>query len=397
MKLEKLKPFLALSAGIILQVCLGGIYAWSAFVPSLRESFGFSSAETQLVFGLSLISHTTSMIFVGKIIKFISYRKLIYLSAFFTASGYVLAGYYGQELWALLAGIGVLNGIGIACGYLCAIQNGVNWFKQKGLVTGIAVAGYGGGAILLSLIVEWLLAKNWSILQIFKIVGLSYGFLILLTSIFFFQAIKPQKIPRDFYRQLIKVNLPVRDPRLWALIFAIMLGSYPGLALIGNIKPIALYYKHSLVIASTAISFIAIGNASGRIIWGNLQDKLGNLKTTITSLLAIALSVLFLCWGKLNAGIFLFACFWIGFSFGACLSIYAAQTATFFGTAQLSEVYPFVLWFYGLAALFGPWVTGLSVDLTGSYYAGFIFAFLLPLVGLIFYLKIFLKNEQPKQ
>gem|GEM_PF-1106582 len=399
MNIQKLKPFLALSAAILLQACLGGIYAWSVFVPSLKETFGFSSADMQLVFGIGLLSHTTSMIFVGKIINLISYRKLICLSALFTTSGYLVAGYFGDKIWILFLSIGLLNGIGIACGYLPAIQNGISWFNKKGLVTGISVSGYGGGAVLLSLISEYLFAKGWQVLEIFKLIGLVYGSLILLTSLFFFEVADQRKSKdnkfsiKDLVREFKKAKLLLKDSRLWALVSGITFGSYPAVALIGSIKPIALYYKYPFAINSLAVSFIAIGSAFGRIIWGSLQDKIGNLKTTAFSLLSVFLSVLFLYLGYLDSLVFLFSCFWVGFSFGSCFSIYPAQTAQFFGTKRLGDIYPFVLWFHGIAALFGPWITGFTLDQSDSYNQAFLIAALCSLLGFVLYFFLVKKTK----
>lgn len=383
------KRLIAIVAGILLQACLGGIYAWSVFVPPLHESFGFSAAQTQIVFGTTIMVFTGSMLITGRGVDKWGPRPMAILSAVLIFLGYLTLGFFGSSLSGLLLGMGILNGLSIGCGYLCAISTGMKWFpERKGFITGLMVAGYGGGAILLSMIAESLLASKVDILDIFKIIGFIYGPLVLLAALSLHQ---PQTSKRTTAQ--VHFSFPAREPAFWALICAMAFGSYPAISIIGIIKPMAIFYELPMATAAAAVTALAIGNASGRIAWGYLQDSIGDIKTATLLFLAIFISIVILPIGQFSPPLFLFAALFVGFSFGGCLSIFAAQTAHRFGAERLGSVYPFIMLFHGLGALIGPWFTGWGYDVMGNYNLGLSAAAISALIGLACYRQLNAKSS----
>lgn len=374
------KRFIALVAGVVLQACLGGIYAWSVFVPPLRETFGYTAANTQIVFGTTIMVFTTSMLLAGRGVDKFGARPMAILSALFIFAGYSVVGMFGHTMLGLLIGMGVLNGLSIGCGYLCAISTGMKWYpERKGLITGLMVAGYGGGAILLSAIGEGLLNSQKGILEIFRMIAYIYGPLVLIAGLMLFQPSRSKDLqPKHFI-------FPARSPAFWALVCAMAFGSYPAISLIGTLKPIALFFELPQATAVAAVTALSIGNASGRIAWGMLQDYIGDIKTATLLFIAIFASIVLIPAGQFSPAIFLVAAVFVGFSFGGCLSIFAAQTAHHFGAERLGSVYPFVMLFHGIGALIGPWVTGWGFDRFGSYTLGIVCAAASALVGMLGY------------
>ncbi len=324
---------------------------------------------------------TGSMLLTGRGVDKWGPRPMAVISAVLIFLGYSTLGFYGTTMGGLLLGMGIFNGLSIGCGYLCAISTGMKWFpERKGFITGLMVAGYGGGAILLSMIAESLLASGIEILNIFKIIAFIYGPLVLLAAVSLHQPknSKQKATERHF-------SFPAREPAFWALVCAMAFGSYPAISIIGIIKPIALFYELPIPTAVAAVTALAIGNASGRIVWGHLQDSLGDMKTATLLFLAIFLSITLLPIGRFSPPLFLFAAFFVGFSFGGCLSIFAAQTAHRFGADRLGSVYPFIMLFHGLGALLGPWFTGWGYDQTGDYSLGLTAAAISAVLGLAAY------------
>jgi MFS transporter, OFA family, oxalate/formate antiporter len=374
------KRIIALVAGVALQACLGGIYAWSVFVPALRETFGYSAAQTQIVFGTTIMVFTSSMLLAGRGVDKLGARPMAFMSALLIFAGYATIGHFGDSFAGLLLGMGILNGLAIGCGYLCAISTGMKWFpERKGLITGLMVAGYGGGAIVLSAIGESLLGIDWDIMHIFRMIGYIYGPLVFIAGLLLFQ---PQISQARQDRHFI---FPARSPAFWAFIAAMAFGSYPAISLIGTIKPIALFYELPVATAVASVTALSIGNASGRIAWGVLQDHIGDIRTGALLFCAIFISIVLIPVGASSSTLFLAAAFFVGFSFGGCLSIFAAQTAHHFGAERLGSVYPFVMLFHGIGALIGPWVTGFGFDRYGSYTLGITCAAISALLGLLFY------------
>jgi OFA family oxalate/formate antiporter-like MFS transporter len=113
-------------------LCIGSVYAWSVFVPELKTVYGFSTAQTQLVFGVLTAIFPTTMIFAGRVERRIGSRPLTALAALFFGSGYLLAGFSGGLFAGVLLGIGVLAGIGTGFGYLAALTTPSNGSRKRG-------------------------------------------------------------------------------------------------------------------------------------------------------------------------------------------------------------------------------------------------------------------------
>ncbi len=131
-----------------MQLALGAIYAWSVFTPPLIEA-GWSKFQTQVVFSIALVSFAISMVWAGKKIAQWGPMRLSFLSALVLGGGYALAGLVGgTSFTALCLFIGLIGGAGIGLGYVVPIAVGMRWFPdKKGFITGLAVAGFGFGAM----------------------------------------------------------------------------------------------------------------------------------------------------------------------------------------------------------------------------------------------------------
>jgi OFA family oxalate/formate antiporter-like MFS transporter len=377
-----MKRYLVLLASIVIQACLGGIYAWSAFAPALHEVHGLPMARIQLTFGMCVTSFTLVMVLAGRLQQSLGPRIVAAIGGVLFGCGYVLASFCGGRFWLFLAGAGVVAGAGIACGYICPIATCIRWFPQrKGLVTGLAVAGFGGGAVVLSAIASALFARGFDVLEIFRWVGLSYGCAIVVAACFLFVPDEPMHASRSEETPMVPL-LAGRDFRmLFAGMFA---GTFAGLLTIGNLKPIGLAGGISPGLATMAISSLAIGNACGRVIWGWVSDRIQGHAIPL-SLGFLSLSVLALMVAGDFGGGFVAAAFLIGFGYGACFVLYAAAVARLFGPAAVGRTYPLVFLSYGVSGTLGPATGGWLFDLTQSYWSALVVAAALPGIGSVVY------------
>ncbi len=371
--------YAVLAASLLIQVCLGGLYAWSSFVPALRDGYGLSSAQTQVVFGLLIAVFTVAMVPAGRVLPRRGPKLLTLAGGMLFGAGYVLASFSGGTYALLLLGIGVLAGIGTGLGYVCPLATGVRWFpRHKGLVTGLSVAGFGAGAVLLSTLTEVLLARGVDVLAVFRWIGLGYGLVITACSLvmrFPPSSQGPQPAPG---RSSVAI---FRDPFFYGLLAGMFSGTFAGLLVIGNLKLLATTVGISPAGAALSISILAAGNATGRIVWGWLADRLGAHAVWL-SLGFLALALAFLSLGAKSTVGFSAASFLVGFGFGACFSVYAAQVAAHFGVEHLGKVYPFVFLGYGVAGVAGPWVGGWLYDTTGDYDAALLVSLVAVVAGL---------------
>ncbi len=356
-------PLILLSC-ILIQMCLGGLYAWSSFVPALTGSHGLSTAETQVIFGALIAVFTVTMVLAGRGLGRRGPRVFSGAAGVLFAAGYLIASASGGAFLFLLLGIGIVGGAATGLGYVSALTTCMRWFPaHRGLVAGLAVGGFGGGAVLLAALTETLFAQGLDVLAVFRWVGVCYGAAILLAAL-------PLRFPEPEgadQHGLSPLLPPVlHDLFFWALVVGMFFGTLAGLLVIANLKPLALSRGISSGWAAAAISAFAVGNSVGRIIWGWISDRLG-IRTIPLSLAFLALTLFGLLPEEGRATALVAVSAAIGFGFGSCFVVYAAQVAARYGSHRVATVYPLVFLAYGVSGLAGPLLGGWLYDITESY------------------------------
>jgi OFA family oxalate/formate antiporter-like MFS transporter len=375
--------WIALLASIVIQLCLGGLYAWSAFEKTLQQNYALEAAQTQLIFGLLVTTFTVSMIFAGRLMERRSAVLAAAVGGVLFGGGYILASFSGGSFPLLLLTISGLVGAGTGFAYVCPIAICMKWFPtHKGLITGIAVAGFGAGAIVLSNAAKAMFDANMDVLTIFRYVGIVYGAIVLLSAMAMVSPghmiDAPKRVPHS-------LKSLMGDSFYWALTIAIFCGTFAGLLIIGSLKSIGISMGIDENSAILAISIYAIGNAAGRISWGFLADK---LKSRAVWMLLILIMLAMIFMGLLNQvpphtiG-FMTAAALVGFGFGGCFIVFAAQVANRYGPDHVGSVYPMVFLAYGISGVFGPWTGGKLSDMTGSYTPGILVSIGVLTAGLI--------------
>ncbi|MCF7914731.1 MAG: MFS transporter [Spirochaetaceae bacterium] len=360
-----MKRWIVLIAGVILQLIIGGVYAWSVFVPALEREYQFTTGQSALIFGLIIAVFSLAMIPAGRSLKRFGPRKTAAFGAVLFGTGYLLASLAGGHYLLTLLSLGVLTGTGIGFVYICPLTVGMQWFpEKKGLVTGVSVAGFGGGAVALSSVASFLLQQpDIYILDVFRILGITLGLLAfggaLLLSTPEQQSVKTAKTGGDLKKILFS-----REFLIVAL--GMFGGTFAGLLIVGNLKPLLLATNVPEFQATLAVSLFAVGNATGRVVWGNLFDRLGPRRTITISLASLGVGLVLLML-PLPSPLLLAVVLFVGTGFGSCFSVYALSTESIFGIDAFSTVYPMVFLGYGVAALIGPVVGGVIADSAGSF------------------------------
>ncbi|MFH1572327.1 MAG: MFS transporter [Gemmatimonadota bacterium] len=359
-----MRRYLVLAAAVLVQVCLGGIYAWSALAEALQQELGYSARQTQLTFGTVFLTFTTAVLVTGRLQDRYGPRPLVAVSGLLLMAGYGLA-HSSSSFPLLWAGVGLLGGLAIACGYISTIAAAAGWFpRHRGAATGAVVAGYGSGAIAASQLIAHLRAQGVAARDLLLLLGSGYGLVILLGSV---AVVAAPRTAGRVSRPSLRVRTLVRDPRLQQMFLAFLLGNLPGLMVLGSLKSIALTRGLPEAVAVAAISAAALGNMAGRLLWGAASDRLGYHRSAVASLLFIAAAQAgFAAAGSGSPG-FLGLTFAVGFGFGSCLVLHAAQVGRIWGAERFGSAYPPVMLAHGLGALAGPYAAGWSFDATGSY------------------------------
>ena len=137
---------------ILIQLCLGAIYAWSVFTPKLTAADGvykFSAGQAAWVFSVGLLVFAIATIVSGRIMGKVGPKRIAAIGGIILGVGYILGGFLGNTFVEQFIFIGVIGGAGIGLAYVVPIAVGVKWFPdKKGMVAGLAVAGFGFGATI---------------------------------------------------------------------------------------------------------------------------------------------------------------------------------------------------------------------------------------------------------
>ncbi len=363
------KKYTVILASMVIQTCLGGLYAWSTFVGPLADGYGLSPTQSQLIFGATILVFTVTMIFAGRLQNRIGPRPVAAIGGILFGAGYFYAASSGGDLPRLFTGLSLLSGMGIGMGYVCPLATCVKWFpNHKGLVTGISVASFGGGAIVLSAMAEGVLGRGVDVLTVFRWIAVCYGSLIFIGALFLDL---PEKTAAAVQQKTFSGVLWSRT--FWILFAGMFCGTFSGLLVIGNLKPIGLNIGIESLYATTAISAFAIGNALGRVAWGWGLDRVGKMVIPLSLGVLAAAVIALISVSGMNAG-FVLSAFCVGFGFGGCFVLYAAHLGNVYGSEAVGSVYPLVFMAYGISGIIGPTVGGLLFENTGTYQSSILLA-----------------------
>lgn len=393
--------WLVVVGAILIQLCLGAIYAWSVFTPYLTgklldpvSTFAFSKTETQVVFSVGLAAFAFVMVFAGRWQAKVGPRKVAMTGGILLGLGYILGGLFGQSFITQVIFIGLIGGAGIGFAYVCPISVGMKWFPdKKGLITGLAVAGFGFGALIwMKLADNWgHLLENFGVLRVFLIYGIVFVIAVLVGSIW-------MKNPPDGWKPAgwtppeqkkgkkssvvdFKTSEMLRSPQFYGLWVMFIFSGMSGLMTIGIIKLFgidALQQRggfdatQASIIAGTAMAvFYSLANGIGRIVWGTLSDKIGRkVSLFIMCLTQGIMMLLFYAMGANQYLLYLGATI-IGFNFGGNFALFPTATADFFGTKNIGMNYPFVFTAYGIGGIIGPIMAGI-ISGKGSWLPAFV-------------------------
>ncbi|KYK29171.1 hypothetical protein AYK20_00475 [Thermoplasmatales archaeon SG8-52-1] len=408
---------------IMIQLALGAIYAWSAFTTPLQgtegaiSEFGFNKTQTQAIFSAGLASFAIFTIIGGRLSKKYGPRKIAFLGGIFLGLGYILSSFVGANFPLKLLFIGIIGGAGIGLAYVIPIAVGVKWFPdKKGLVSGLAVAGFGFGAFI------WILLANppsifgfnglisistgdgingeqfaYTILNVdstFRLYGIAFLILVILGSLVMINPPHGWK-PKDWKEQVEKTDkkkiskslLPkemLRTKEFYLLWLMFCIGALAGLMVIGNIQnfaknPVDGFIGHGFS-SEEAVDFAVIGaavclpifNGIGRIIWGQISDKIGRKKALISMFIFQGITMIIFFYTTANPYFFYVFAALIGFNFGGNFALFPVATADSFGIENVGLNYGFIFTSYGIGGIFGPILAGAVQDAGMSFLYAFI-------------------------
>ena len=357
-----MKRYRILLAAVTMQMCLGATYAWSVFVLPIKQITAIFQSTAQLPFSLFYFAFPATMIVTGTLLPKIGPRRCAVVGGLLFGGGWMLASMGRFHFAFTILGIGMMAGIGVGFAYIVPIATCVRWFpRQKGLVTGVAVAGFGGGAALVSYAAGSLMETvGMSPFATFGLLGVLFLLLVALAG-------AVMENPPDsggIVLQRLPVTGVLRDRAFVFLYLAMFAGLAAGFAVNANMKE--LYPGTGVQAGVKAVAAFALANAAGRITWGWVFDRGRSVVILQTNLLFQA--ALLLLHGfilRSETGLAAFAAL-AGFNYGGILVLYASAAAERWGSERLSQIYGW-LFSANIPAAASPIVAGIAFDHLGSF------------------------------
>ncbi len=369
-----------------MQVALGAVYAWSVFRVPLTDQYGTSVAAVNTTFSITILTLGFAAFLGGLWMRSAGPRIVALAAAVFYGGGVFLSSLTGGSLFLLYITYGLLGGIGIGLGYIVPVATLIKWFPdRRGFITGIAVAGFGGGALVQTIIARAILSTGLSVFTTFAVLGIIY--LILVGGAAMFMRNPPEGYSPGRLQSSGSGGASAEDYELrgalktwqwyalWALLF---LNVTAGISIISEASPMAQAITGvNPNIAAGLVILISIGNAIGRFLWAWLSDAIGRKWVFFT--MFVLQAVLFFILPVIAVYFFLAVFTMIIVScYGGGFGTMPSFAADYFGPRDVGTIYGLMLTAWGFGGLFGPLMTSVILDSTGSYTLAFyIIAFIM--------------------
>jgi OFA family oxalate/formate antiporter-like MFS transporter len=396
---KTMNRWIVVAGALVIQISLGAVYIWSVFQTPLKRAFP-SWTETQVTLPAQIVLaiFAAAVICGGRIQDRLGPKRVATAGGLILGLGLILARFTGSfegsaALWWLILTFSVMGGIGIGAAYVCPIATCVKWFPdKKGLITGLAVAGFGAGAFFFAPLAKGLISGvPYELLgvKLFKLPTLEIFNTFMALGIIFLVAVMAgaQLLrnppagyvpagwtpPKPAQGAVSKIDFTPTEmlskPTFWLLWLTYFAGCTAGLQVIMKASPIWQSFAfgaitppiaeadfHSVTTAGAmAVSILAIFNSIGRIFWGKVSDNIGR-KITLVIMFVICGAIMLALDSMHTYTLYLVGICTVGLCFGGYLALYPAITADLYGTRHLGVNYGWMFSAYGAGGIAGPYL-----------------------------------------
>jgi MFS transporter, OFA family, oxalate/formate antiporter len=364
-------------AGICMQIALGAVYAWSVFRTPLATQFGWTIAEVTLTFTISIFVLGVAAFFGGLWLNRKGPRVVAITGGVLYGLGVFLASFSANKLWWLYISYGLIGGLGLGLAYIVPVAVLVKWFPdRRGLIAGIAVGGFGAGALITAPVATYLI-RSVGVLDTFAYLGGAYLIVTVITGFFM------QNPPEDWrpvgwtppasqvsQRAGVDYTLTgaLRTWQWYALWLLLFLNTFAGISVISQEAPIFQELVGvTAVVAAGMVGVASIGNAVGRVFWAWVSDLITRRATFLVMFLLQVLLFWLLASAHMVAGMTVLA-FIVLMCYGGGFGTMPAFAADYFGPKNVGPIYGLMLTAWGTASAVGPLLIAYLRQSTGAYY-----------------------------
>ncbi|MGW1071861.1 L-lactate MFS transporter [Streptomyces sp. NPDC002537] len=368
-------------AALSIHLAIGQVYAWSVFKPPLESSLGLSGTASALPFQVAIVMLGLSAAFGGTLVERNGPRWAMAVSAVCFSCGFLVAalGAGTRQYWLVVAGYGLIGGVGLGIGYISPVSTLIKWFPDRpGMATGIAIMGFGGGALIASPWSAELLSgfgpDSSGIARTFLVMGAAYG-------VFMTLGVLLVRVPPDGWRPPGTVRGPLvtpvrvsarsalRTPQFWCLWVVLCTNVTAGIGVLEKAAPMITDFfarSSSPVGASAAAGFVgllSLANMLGRIGWSSASDLVGRKNVYRLYLGAGALMYLLLALaGDASKPVFIVCAAVILSFYGGGFATVPAYLKDLFGPFQVGAIHGRLLTAWSTAGILGPLIVNAIAD-----------------------------------
>ncbi|EMY32942.1 sugar phosphate permease [Arthrobacter crystallopoietes BAB-32] len=389
-------------AALAVHLCIGQAYATSVYKNALVAHFDASLTEIGVIFSIAIVMLGLSAAIMGTWVDRNGPRMAMFTAAVFWSAGFLVGalGIFTSQLWLVYLGYGVIGGIGLGIGYISPVSTLIKWFPDRpGLATGMAIMGFGGGALIASPLSTALLqfydpafdgsagwvASGEAVGKLFLTFAVVY-LLYMMFGAFTIKVPAPGWKPAGFDPADVKTKElvttaqvsarnAVRTRQFWLVWIALFCNVTAGIGILEQASPmIQDFFRQpdgtSLVTAAVAGGFVgllSIGNMGGRFAWSTTSDYIGRKKIYIVYLgVGAVLYIVLALFGHSATALYVVLAFIIISFYGGGFSTVPAYLRDLFGTFQVGAIHGRLLTAWSAAGIAGPLIVNAFLDAQGE-------------------------------
>jgi MFS family permease len=369
-------------AALCIHLCIGQAYAFSVFNLPLTRLLGISQSapgdwkltDVGWIFSIAIVFLGASAAVFGRWVEEGGPRRSMFTAALCFGVGFVVSavGVNLHQLWLIFLGYGVLGGTGLGLGYISPVSTLIKWFPDRpGMATGMAIMGFGGGALIASPLSVWLMRKFSTPVHI----GIAETFLILGAGYFVFMMIGAAlvRVPGPDFKPAAAMPAPrrlvstqdvyvydaLRTPQFWLLWGVLCMNVTAGIGVLGQASAMSQEIfpgRVTVVAAAGFVGLLSLFNMLGRFFWASTSDLIGRRNTYFCFfIIGIVLYALVPQTGTMGSVTLFVACFAVILSmYGGGFATVPAYLRDMFGTPYVGAIHGMLITAWSVAGVLGP-------------------------------------------
>ena len=371
-------------AALCVHLCIGQAYAFSVFNLPMTRLLGITQStpddwkltELGWIFSISMVILGISAALFGRWVEEGGPRRAMFTAGMCWAAGFLISafGIHIHNLWVIYFGYGIVGGCALGIGYISPVSTLMKWFPDRpGMATGMAIMGFGGGALVASPLSVWLMSKfatsgDVGVLQTFIVLGCAY-FVFMMVGAAIVRVPAPGWKPKGYVAPAAATRLitkndvfvydAVKTPQFWLIWVVLFMNTTAGIGVLGQASAMSQEMfpgRITVVAAAGLVGLMSLFNMGGRFSWASVSDYIGRRNTYFVFMtLGFILYVTVPYAGGTGNVVLFVCCFLVIVSmYGGGFATVPAYLRDMFGTRYVGAIHGILLTAWSAAGIAGP-------------------------------------------